>query len=154
MGILDIPIPSPPEHAALGSMSLPNTPFASSPFSASSSPVQLSPAAATVSPSSRSLTTVMRRRFRKMGFSRGTRSVLKWLYSIRTINQYSSAWLRLSAYLRKKIPKAEVKESTVLNYLSSRLNVPAKLEKSKVVPLTLRTEFCMASSDRCGLSIA
>ena len=39
VGILDIPFPSPPEHAALGSMSLPNTPFASL-VSGSSAPAQ------------------------------------------------------------------------------------------------------------------
>ena len=40
VGILDVPIPSPPEHAALGSMSLPSTPFASSLVSGSSAPAQ------------------------------------------------------------------------------------------------------------------
>ena len=42
---------------------------------------------------------------------------------------------------KKKLPKAKVKESTVLNYLSSRLKDPAKPEKGKVAPLTLRTEL-------------
>ena len=77
MGILDIPIPSPPEHAALGSMSLPSTPFASSLVSGLSAPVQLLHAAVAIARLLKSLTSVRRRRFKKLGFSRGTRPVLK-----------------------------------------------------------------------------
>ena len=64
-------------------------------------------------------------------------------YRIRTLNQYSGAWLRFSAYVRKKgLPKAEVTESTILNYLSSHLRLdPAKRVKGKVAPLTLKCEL-------------
>ena len=114
VGILDIPIPSPPEHAALGSMSLPNTPFASSLVSGSSSPAQLSHAAVAIAKSSKSLASVRHFRFKKLGFSRGTRKVLKRQYSSRTINQYNGAWLRFSAFVsKKKLPKAKVKESSI-----------------------------------------
>ena len=84
VGILDIPIPSPPEHAALGSMSLPSTPFASSLVSGSSSPAQLSHAAVAIAKSSKSLASVRRKRFKKRGFRRGTRPVLKRQYCFRT----------------------------------------------------------------------
>ena len=142
VGILDIPIPSPPEHTIPVSMLRPNRPSTSSSFSVSTFPVQRSHAAETVSPKSRTMTTVMRRHYRKLGYNRESRAVLKKQYSIRTINQYSGAWLRFSAYLKKKkIPRVEVKESTVLNYLSSRLRDPAKPEKGKVAPLTLRKEL-------------
>ena len=142
MGILDIPISSPPEQAALGSRSQPSKPFVSSLVPGSSSPAHRPHAAESVSPSSRSMTSVMSRQYRKLGYSRGTRKILKRQYSLRTVNQYSGAWLRFSAYLRKeKISRAEVKESTVLNYLSSRLKNPAKPEKGKVAPLTLRKEL-------------
>ena len=67
VGILDIPIPSPPEHAALGSMSLPSTPFASSLVSGSSAPAQLSHAAVAIARSPNSLTSVRHRRFKKLG---------------------------------------------------------------------------------------
>ena len=140
VGILDIPIPSSPEQPALVSLSPPNTPIASSLVSGSSSPAQLSHAAVAIAKSSKSLASVRRFRFKKLGFSRGTRKVLKRQYSSRTINQYNGAWLRFSAFVsKKKLPKAKVKESTVLNYLSSRLKDPAKPEKGKVAPLMLRT---------------
>ena len=84
VGILDVPIPSPPEHAALGTLSLPNTPFASSLVSGSPSPAQLSHAAVATAKSSKSLASVMRNRFKKLGFSRGTRLVLKRQYCLRT----------------------------------------------------------------------
>ena len=42
---------------------------------------------------------------------------------------------------KEKIPRAEISESTVLIYLSSRFRDPAKRGKGKVVPLTLRTEL-------------
>ena len=67
MGILDIPIPSPPEQSALGSMSLPSTPFASSLVSGSSAPAQLSPAAVAIARPPISLTSVKHRRFKKLG---------------------------------------------------------------------------------------
>ena len=110
VGILDIPIPSPPEHTALGSMSLPSTPFASSLVSGSSAPAQLSHAAVAIARSPNSLTSVRRRRFKKLGFSRGTRAVLKRQFCSRTINQYNGAWLRFSAFVsKKKLPKAKLK---------------------------------------------
>ena len=57
-------------------------------------------------------------------------------------NQYAGAWERFSTFVRKeKIPRAKIDESTVLNYLSSRLQDPAKRGKGKVAPLTLRTEL-------------
>ena len=49
-----------------------------------------------------SLASVRSIRFKVLGLSRGSRAVLKKQYSIRTINQYSGAWLRFSAYMRKK----------------------------------------------------
>ena len=139
VGILDIPIPSSPEQPALVSLSPPNTPIVSSLVSGSSSPAQLSHAAVAIAKSSKSLASVRRFRFKKLGFSRGTRKVLKNQYSSRTINQYNGAWLSFSAFVsKKKLPKAKVKESTVLNYLSSRLKDPAKPEKGKVAPSMLR----------------
>ena len=42
---------------------------------------------------------------------------------------------------KEKIPRAKIDESTVLNYLSSRLQDPANRGKGKVAPLTLRTEL-------------
>ena len=67
MGILDTPIPSPPEQSALDSMSLPSTPFASSLVSGSSAPAQLSHAAVAIARSPNSLTSVRHRRFKKLG---------------------------------------------------------------------------------------
>ena len=67
MGSLDSPIPSPPEQAALGSMSLPSTPFASSLVSGSSAPAQLPHAAVAIARSPNSLTSVRHRRFKKLG---------------------------------------------------------------------------------------
>ena len=43
--------------------------------------------------------------------------------------------------IKEGIPKAEVSESTVINFLSSRLRNPAKKEKGKVAPLTLKYEL-------------
>ena len=142
VGTVDIPIPSPLEHAASGSMSLPSTSFASAPFSGSVSPAHFAHAAEASARPLKSLSSIRRGWFKKLGFSRGTRKILKYQYTSRTFNQYSGAWSRFSAFVRKeKIPRAEVKESTVLNYLSSRLRNPAKQEKGKVAPLTLRTEL-------------
>ena len=100
VGILDIPISSPPEQVALVFKSQPSKPFVSSLVSGSSSPAHRPHAAESVSPSSRSMTSVMSRQYRKLGYSRGTHKILKRQYSLRTVNQYSGAWLRFSAYLR------------------------------------------------------
>ena len=141
MGTLDIPIPSLPERPASGSLSQPSTSFAP-PFSGSAPPVQLAHAAESIAKSPESLTAVRRRRFKTLGLSRGTRKILKRQYTSRTTNQYAGAWSRFSTFVRKeKIPRAEISESTVLNYLSSRLRDPAKRGKGKVAPLTLRTEL-------------
>ena len=42
---------------------------------------------------------------------------------------------------KKRIPRAEINESTVLNYLSSRLQDPERRRKGKLAPLSLRTEL-------------
>ena len=43
--------------------------------------------------------------------------------------------------IKEGIPKAEVSESTVINFLSSRLRNPAKKEKGNVTPRTLKKEL-------------
>ena len=64
--------------------------------------------------------------------------------SPRTNNQYSGAWSRFVAFLkREKIPAEKVSEVTVLNYLSSRLKSQGSIfrEKGKLAPQSLRTEL-------------
>ena len=142
VGLLDIPISPIPEQLVPSSVSLPNTPSVSSPFSDTVPPTVHSYAATVVPPPAKTMMHVRSRRFKELGLNRGSRKILKKQYSSRTITQYSGAWSRFSAYVIKEgIPKAEVSESTVINFLSSRLRNPAKKEKGKVAPLTLKYEL-------------
>merc|ERR1712055_373637 len=142
VGIVDIPIPSLPEPPASGSGSQPSTSSAPLPFSGSTPQVQPTHAAESLVESPESLTSVRRRRFLSLGLSRGTRKILRRQYTLRTINQYAGAWSRFSSFVKKKrIPRAEINESTVLNYLSSRLQDPERRRKGKLAPLSLRTEL-------------
>ena len=140
VGIVDIPIPSLPEPPASGSGSHPSTSSAPLPFSGSTPQVQPAHAAESLVESPESLTSVRRRRFLSPGLSRGTRKFLRRQYTLRTINQYAGARSRFSSFVKKKrIPRAEINESTVLNYLSSRLQDPERRRKGKLAPLSLRS---------------
>ena len=141
VGLVDIPFSHLSEQVISSSVSPPSTASVSPPLacafppSAPSDPAKLGPPAF-------SMMQVRSRRFKGMGLDGRSRKILKKQFSTRTINQYSGAWSRFSAYvLREGIPKAEVTESTVLNYLSSRLRDPAKKGKGKVQPMTLKTEL-------------
>ena len=128
--MVDIPIPPLPEFPASESGPHPSTSSAPPPPSSSTPQAQPAHAAESLADPSESLTSVRRRRFISLGLSRGTRKILRRQYTSRTINQYAGAWARFSSFVRKKkIPRAEIKESTVLNYLSSRLRDPVKRRK-------------------------
>ena len=138
--IIVIPIPSRPEPPASGSGFQPSTSSAPLSFSGSTPQVQPAHAAESLVESPESLTSVRRRRFLSPGLSRGTRKFLRRQYTLRTINQYAGARSRFSSFVKKKrIPRAEINESTVLNYLSSRLQDPERRRKGKLAPLSLRT---------------
>ena len=141
VGIIDIPIPPLPDLPASGSWSHPSTSSAP-PFSGSTPQAQPAHAAESLADPPESLTSVRRRRFISLGLSRGTRKILMRQYTSRTINQYAGAWARFSSFVRKKkIPRAEIKESSVLNYLSSRLRDPVRRRKGMLAPLSIRTEL-------------
>merc|ERR1712055_1269629 len=130
VGMVDIPIPPPPEFPEPEAGPHPSTSSAPSPSPSSTPQEEPAHAAESMADPSESLTSVRRRRFISLGLSRGTRKILRRQYTSRTINQYAGAWARFSSFLRKKkIPGAEIKESTVLNYLSSRLRDPVRRRK-------------------------
>ena len=139
VGIIDIPIPSLPEPPASGSWSHPSTSSAPLPFSGSTPQVQPTHAAESLVESPESLTSVRRRRFLSLGLSRGTRKILKTI-SLKNNQPVCRCQVEI-LFLREKEEDSKSRdyESTVLNYLSSRLQDPERRRKGKLAPLSLRS---------------
>ena len=134
--MVDIPIPPPPEFPEPEPEPQPST--SSAPPPSPNPPPQEEPAMADPS---ESMSEVRRKKFIDLGLSQATRKILR-KFSSRTINQYSGAWARFSAFLLKKnISGENIKEATVLNYLSSRVRDPVRRRKGRVAPLSARTEL-------------
>ena len=145
VGIVDIPDFSSNVFSDVPSQNAPSTPPPGSPPQVSASPVApSSPAAPRMGSVCQDLAQIYSNYYTGLGCVEDSLQILLNEHAHRTFRQYQAVWIRFVNYLKSQnIPAGGVRETTVLNYLSSRLKPQGVVGRvvGKLSPSSIGTEL-------------